>query len=134
MVETGIHTVLVCQNTTCTQQGSAKILTLLQAQAPASITVQRSGCLGQCGSGPMVLVLPEEIWYAHVSPQDARAIAAQHLKGGKPVAAKLYAKFHPQKQNAMGWWIVGGVLASLLALVMLSVFGGVVMGSFHQPL
>jgi (2Fe-2S) ferredoxin len=113
------RTVLVCQNTTCSQQGSAKVLTALQSQAPASVTVKRSGCLGECGSGPMVLVMPEETWYCCVRPQDVSRIVSQHLEDGKVVSHKLYSKFHPTGSSLKGWLIVFGILLGIL----LSMFG-----------
>ncbi len=51
--------VLVCQNTTCQQQGSEKVLTAFERCAPDDVSVEISGCLGQCGKGPMVVVLSE---------------------------------------------------------------------------
>jgi NADH:ubiquinone oxidoreductase subunit E len=63
--------ILVCQNRTCRRQGSAKVLAALQAGAIANVTVKPTGCLGKCGNGPMVVVLPEEIWYSGVQPTEA---------------------------------------------------------------
>jgi (2Fe-2S) ferredoxin len=105
--------VLVCQNTTCSQQGSAKVLAALQSQAPDGVTVKRSGCLGECGSGPMVLVMPEETWYACVRPQDVPKIVSQHLEGNQVVSHKLYSKFHPTSSAVKGWFIVIGVLMGI---------------------
>jgi (2Fe-2S) ferredoxin len=108
------HTVLVCQNTTCSQQGSAKVLAALQSQAPADVTVKRSGCLGECGSGPMVMVMPDETWYCNVHARDVPEIVSQHLKSGKVVSHKLYPKFHPTDSSAKGWFIVVGILITIV--------------------
>ncbi|HBE30309.1 MAG TPA: 2Fe-2S ferredoxin, partial [Cyanobacteria bacterium UBA11368] len=40
-------------------------------------------------SGPTVRIIPEETWYWQVKPNDVPAIIEQHLRGGKPVEAKL---------------------------------------------
>ncbi len=45
------------------------------------VRVNRSGCFSQCGNGPMVVVYPEGVWYAAVSPADAREIVDSHLVG-----------------------------------------------------
>jgi (2Fe-2S) ferredoxin len=45
-----------------------------------------TGCLGPCGSGPSVLVYPDNIMYAGVATSDVAAIIDQHLIGGTPVA------------------------------------------------
>ncbi|MEO6861947.1 MAG: (2Fe-2S) ferredoxin domain-containing protein [Microcoleus sp.] len=86
--------VLVCQNRTCRKQGAAKVLIAFQKLSGAEVEVVASSCLGQCGNGPMVLVLPEEVWYSSVCPEEVAAITEQHLRGGKPVEAMLYHKFH----------------------------------------
>jgi (2Fe-2S) ferredoxin len=112
------HRVLVCQNTACRRMGSAKVLTAFQvyltrilAESPTSpsdsppvsappsdgvidITVTGCHCLGQCGNGPMVLVLPDQIWYHRIHPDEVAAIV-QHLQSGRPLLKLLYPKFHP---------------------------------------
>lgn len=86
--------VLVCQNRSCSKQGAGKVLAAFQAYA-SDVTVAGSGCLGQCGMGPMVLVIPEQIWYSRVHPDEVPVVVKRHLLGGQPVAAMLYPKFHP---------------------------------------
>lgn len=88
--------VLICQNRTCKRQGSAEVLAVFQTHPIAEVPVSGCGCLGQCGNGPMVLVLPEETWYSRVHPGEAIAIIEQHLLGKNPVRAMLYRKFHPK--------------------------------------
>ncbi|MGE5660169.1 MAG: (2Fe-2S) ferredoxin domain-containing protein [Actinomycetota bacterium] len=87
--------VLICQNRTCRKQGAAKVLAAFQASPVLGVTVESSGCLGQCGNGPMVLVMPEAIWYSHIRPEEVPAIIHQHLQQGKPIAGMLYPKFQP---------------------------------------
>ena len=86
--------VLVCQNRTCRKQNAAKVLTAFQQLSDSEVEVVASSCLGQCGNGPMVLVLPEEVWYSGVSAEEVAAITDRHLRGGKPIEAMLYRKFH----------------------------------------
>lgn len=81
---------LVCQNRTCRQQGSAKILAAFQTFDIPNIEVQGSGCLGHCGNGPMVLVLPEEVWYSHVHLDEVSAVVERHFIGGMIVNGMLY--------------------------------------------
>ena len=80
------------------------MLAAFQSGTPPDVEVESSGCLGQCGSGPMVLVLPDEIWYCHLHLSDVPLIVEKHLKKGKIVKEKLYPKFHPAKP--IGLWVV----------------------------
>ncbi|NEN91217.1 MAG: (2Fe-2S) ferredoxin domain-containing protein [Okeania sp. SIO3H1] len=72
---------LVCQNRTCRKQGSAKVLAAFESSEVPDIKVEKSGCLGQCGNGPMVLVLPEEVWYSRVFPQKISTILEKSFIG-----------------------------------------------------
>ena len=110
-------TVLVCRNKTCSGQGSDRVLAAFEADAPVDVEIKRSGCLGQCGSGPMVLVEPEEIWYSQVEAKDVSEIISRHLVGDRPVQRKLYPVFHPKESSIKGWLIVSGVLIGLLLLI-----------------
>ena len=47
------------------------------------VRINRSGCLNQCGHGPMVVVYPDNHWYAGVRPEDADEIMAQDIIGGQ---------------------------------------------------
>lgn len=85
---------LVCQNRTCRKQGSAKVLAAFQTFDIPNIAVEKSGCLGQCGKGPMVLVLPEEIWYSYVQPTNISVILEKHLLSGLPVKEMLDSKLN----------------------------------------
>jgi len=93
-IKESLRQVLVCQNRTCRKQSAAKVLAAFQKLSPSEVEVVASGCLGQCGNGPMVLVLPEEVWYCAVCPEEVAAITEQYLRGGKLVEAMLYRKFH----------------------------------------
>jgi (2Fe-2S) ferredoxin len=86
--------VLVCQNTACLKAGATNVLTAFQASPVADVTVIGSKCLGQCGNGPMVVVMPEEVWYSRVHPEEVPAVVERHLRGGRPIAAMFYRKFH----------------------------------------
>ncbi|KAL8547814.1 hypothetical protein ACS0TY_007228 [Phlomoides rotata] len=55
----------VCTNRTCRKQGSLDILQLLSGIAPPFVTVNSCGCLGLCGSGPNIVILPESVFVRH---------------------------------------------------------------------
>ncbi|MGF1577107.1 MAG: (2Fe-2S) ferredoxin domain-containing protein [Cyanophyceae cyanobacterium] len=65
-----VQQVLICQNHSCTRQGSRQVLAAFRAVVATHSTDQpveiiASGCLGRCGSGPMVLLPPDQ-WYRRV--------------------------------------------------------------------
>jgi (2Fe-2S) ferredoxin len=90
------QTVLICQHRACRRAGAAEVLKAFQAAQP-DVTIQPVRCLGQCGNGPMVLVLPERIWYDQVQPAEVPAVVQRHLQQGRPIQTMLYRKFHPQR-------------------------------------
>lgn len=95
----------------CPLEGSASIHQFLKEGVKArglksTIRVNKSGCLDQCGNGPMVVVYPEDAWYGAVSPETARRILDEHLAGGAPVEELLYrarpgANKNPQRMAAL---------------------------------
>lgn len=75
---------------------------LKQAVAEAGlkdrVRVNHSGCLDQCGFGPMVVVYPAGVWYWNVQPEDVPMIVTEHLVGGQPVERLRYRN-HPGKNK-----------------------------------
>jgi (2Fe-2S) ferredoxin len=55
------------------------------------IRINKSGCFSQCGHGPMIVVYPENVWYAGVQQSDLDEIVRSHILGGKPVERLVYA-------------------------------------------
>ena len=66
--------VLVCLSRTCKKDGAAGVLAVLKREAIADVEILESGCMGQCGSGPMVLVVPDLRHYWRVTPITAQKI------------------------------------------------------------
>ncbi len=80
------HEVNVCMGTGCLSQHSDKVKEALASAVKAqgkNVLVRRTGCMGLCAAGPLVLVDPEETLYQHVQQDNAEAIAAS--LGGEPV-------------------------------------------------
>ena len=80
------HEINVCMGTGCLSQHSDKLYEALgkQVEAQASNTfVRRTGCMGLCAAGPLVLVDPEETLYQHVHEEHAENIVKS--LGGQPL-------------------------------------------------
>jgi len=88
--------VRVCQNRTCKKQGAKEVLAAFVALPVPDVAVIASSCLGQCGNGPMVLIVPEMVWYNRVQPHEVPTLVEKHLIGGQRVQQMLYYRFHPQ--------------------------------------
>jgi len=88
--------VLVCQYKNCLARGSAEVLAAFLVDRIPGVEIVASECQGQCNLGPTVRVLPDEIWYCRVKPEDVSDITHQHLEDGHPVSALLHPRFHPQ--------------------------------------
>ncbi len=68
--------VLVCQHLTCRKQGAAKVLAAFRELKTPNVSYEGCGCLGNCGNGPMLFILPARIWYYLVQPHDVPKVAA----------------------------------------------------------
>ncbi len=89
--------VLICQHRTCTKDGAAKILKIFEQQEISHVAIEACGCMGLCGSGPMVVVLPDNVYYWHVTPQKAQAIIEMHLLGDTPIQSMMHPRLHQQQ-------------------------------------
>ncbi|MBX9690502.1 MAG: (2Fe-2S) ferredoxin domain-containing protein [Candidatus Obscuribacterales bacterium] len=89
------HVFICTTGKTCPGQCADAVLDAFRREIVArglkkQIRINKSGCLDQCGHGPVAVVYPEQVWYAHLTPEDAVEIVEQHLIGGKPVERCLY--------------------------------------------
>ena len=98
--------VIVCAGTGCRANGSEAIFeafckSIAAAGMPVAvefkpegdgkaIPVTHSGCQGICSQAPLVTILPDNILYMRVKPQDVDEIVAVTLGQGKVVECLLY--------------------------------------------
>ncbi|GLH74815.1 hypothetical protein GETHLI_33170 [Geothrix limicola] len=97
--------VLVCTSKSCTANGSEAVLEAFKAglieeqllffkgNREGEVQCIQCGSVGFCAIGPAVLVYPDGIWYAHVTPADVPEIIESHLKGGVPVERLVRKRF-----------------------------------------
>ena len=89
------HVFVCTSGKTCPDQGGGDVHAELKRRVKAAglkgrVRVNHAGCMNQCGHGPMVVVYPQDVWYAGVDRRGARLIAEEHLVAGRSVAAYRY--------------------------------------------
>jgi (2Fe-2S) ferredoxin len=62
----------------------------VKAGLRTEVRVNKAGCFSQCGHGPMMVVYPDDVWYAGVQESDLQEILESHILGGKPVERLRY--------------------------------------------
>ena len=100
------HTVLVCGNKTCRRQGALNTIQFFNEVVSDKVIVKRVGCLGRCGSGPNVCLLPNELYVGHVNTAAhvARLVERQVVggKGAETIVRTLALKMEGNELMAMG--------------------------------
>ena len=81
--------ILVCRGTGCTSSKSEDIINnfkkLIKEKNIPNVRVIQTGCFGLCAKGPIVIIRPEDTFYAMVTPNDCEEIVNTHLIEGKTV-------------------------------------------------
>jgi len=95
-----MHVFVCTGGGTCPHQGSAAVHAFLKeavtrAKLKSRVRVNQAGCLDQCGHCPMVVIYPDNVWYSHVSVEEAQTIFSQHILGGRPVEELRYRVGEP---------------------------------------
>lgn len=85
--------ILVCRGTGCTSSKSPKIIEefrrILKEKNIENVRVIQTGCFGLCAKGPIVIIRPEDTFYAMVTPEDCEEIINTHIIEGKKVERLL---------------------------------------------
>ncbi len=85
--------ILVCRGTGCTSSKSPKIIEtfrkILEEKHIENVKVIQTGCFGLCAKGPIVIIRPEDVFYAHCTPEDCEEIINTHIVEGKIVERLL---------------------------------------------
>ena len=103
--------VVVCAGTACVANGSLKVIDALQKEIEAAgikvrveanhhkcggekkdLYLSKSGCHGFCQQGPLVTIMPENILYVKVKPEDAKEIVEKTLKNGEIIDRLLFVE------------------------------------------
>ena len=77
--------ILICRGTGCESSKSPEIQKpLLKSSLEGTdVEVKFTGCHGMCQQGPIVIVEPEDMFYAKVKTRDVAKIVDQHINEGQ---------------------------------------------------
>lgn len=85
--------ILVCRGTGCTSSKSPEIIEnfrkIIEEKGIQNVRVIQTGCFGLCAKGPIVIIRPEDTFYAMVTPDDCREIIEKHIEKGEIVERLL---------------------------------------------
>lgn len=98
-MEPYLRHVIVCTGGFCSpdrrgRQLYSMLADLLQREGllfgPGRVKRGETPCLGVCAGGPVMVVYPEGIWYAGVTPNLLERIVVEHLKNGNVVEEAVF--------------------------------------------
>lgn len=73
----------------CINNGAGDVFNALREEQgrrlATDVKVVATGCLGPCMVGPVVAVMPDDVWYGGVIEEDVPELM-DHAQGGPPVA------------------------------------------------
>ena len=91
--------VLVCTGDFCSPERRGRQLYSLLAEllqredllfGPQRVKRGETPCLGVCSNGPIVVVYPDGVWYAGVTPGLLERIVTEHLRDGRVVEDAVF--------------------------------------------
>ncbi|MCL6584281.1 MAG: NADH-quinone oxidoreductase subunit NuoF [bacterium] len=87
--------IIVCKGTGCTASGSVKVIEAFEQEIERAglsdtVEIKRTGCHGFCEKGPIVAILPEDIFYQQVSVEDVPEIIERTIRKGDLIDKLLY--------------------------------------------
>ena len=97
--------ILVCHGTGCTSSKSPEILEnfrkILREKNIDNVRIIKTGCFGLCAKGPIVIIRPEDTFYAMVKPEDCEEIIQTHIIEGNKVERLLAKDIDGTKVNSL---------------------------------
>lgn len=97
--------ILVCHGTGCTSSKSPQILEnfnkIIKEKNIENVRIIKTGCFGLCAKGPIVIIRPEDTFYAGVTPDDCEEIIQTHIIEGNKVERLLAKDIDGTKVNSL---------------------------------
>ncbi len=89
--------IICCGGTGCHASNSRELIDALRRELAArgldkDIRVIQSGCFGFCAQGPIVKVMPDNVFYVQVKPEDAAELVEKHMANHELVERLLFVE------------------------------------------
>jgi (2Fe-2S) ferredoxin len=80
----------LCNGGSCTRKGAdqttAKIRECIKDEGlDPEVHTTKTYCNGRCDDGPVVIVMPEGVWYKNITPEMSKKFVMQQLVKGQPL-------------------------------------------------
>lgn len=81
------YQIMVCGGAGCISSNCGEIQTALEDEIAErgltkDVSVLQTGCMGTCAVGPVMLVMPDEVYYTNLTVEKVKDIVEKHLIGG----------------------------------------------------
>lgn len=89
------YQILVCVGGGCLASGALEVCkslrnTISENKLDDKVKVVEVGCMGPCAIGPVARIMPDDVFYQGVNPEDASEIIDSHIKNNKYVTRLLH--------------------------------------------
>lgn len=89
------NTVMICGGTACRASRSQTVVDAIRSELSRqgledTVRLCVTGCHGFCEQGPLVIVHPGDVFYCHVSPEDAFEVVYRTVARGEVIDRLLY--------------------------------------------
>ncbi len=93
---------MVCAGTGCVASGAFQIKSILEKEIVerglhGEVSVVTTGCNGFCGQGPLMVVVPDNIFYGWLTLDDIPHLVEEHFLKGRPVQKLMFTP--PEEKN-----------------------------------
>lgn len=86
---------MLCTGTGCVAGGAYRIKQILEQELTRhglqeEVSLVPTGCNGFCGQGPLLVVMPEKIFYGWLKTEDIPFLVQEHFLKGRPVKKLMF--------------------------------------------
>jgi len=98
--------ILVCGGTGCQATESIDVVEVFEKEVEKEglqdkVHVITTGCFGFCEKGPIVKIMPDNVFYIEITPEKAKTIIKEHIVAGKPIEEFLYQDPETEKRATL---------------------------------